>query len=323
MSGDDSAAVTAPPAAAEPLPVPAPAARLWLGFAFAIASAVGFACKAILAKLAYRTGVDATTVLGLRMGFSLPAYLLLAWLGAQRRTRRLTSRAWAEVAALGLLGYYLASYLDFVGLTRISAGLERLILFLYPSIVVVLAALRNGRRVRAREWQAMALGYAGIACVFAADSGKSPHGAAAWLGVLAVFASSLAYSAYLVFAERVVAQLGSLYFTGLAMSFACLFSVTHFALVTESVAAIPGTAVYLCALMALFATVVPTWMLAEAVHRIGSGRAALCGMVGPVLTVALEVLVLGEHASWADAVGTALVIGSVVLLTRDVRRSRL
>lgn len=323
MRRDTGAAGAAAPAEAAVLGASArwsePSAKVWVGFAFAVASAVGFAFKAILAKLAYRTGVNATTVLGLRMGFSFPAYLALAWLGAKKQPRQLSLRAWSVVAILGLLGYYLASYLDFVGLTRISAGLERLILFLYPSMVVVLAALRSGRKVRVREWQSMLLGYAGIACVFFTDTGRGPHGSAAWLGVLAVFASSLSYAAYLVYAERVVAELGSLRFTGLAMSFACVFSISHFFLAAPSFSAIPGTAVYLCLCMALFSTVVPTWLLTEAVRRIGSGRAALCGMIGPVLTVGLEVLLLGEQASWADALGTVLVIASVVLLTRDRR----
>lgn len=296
--------------------LPPASARRWVGFALAIAAAFAFSCKAILAKLAFRAGADASMVLGLRMAFALPVYLVLAWIGLRRAPSQvLSGRQWLQVAVLGLLGYYLASYLDFLGLARISAGLERLILFLYPSIVVVLAALRQHKPVSGREWQSMALGYAGIACVFLADGARAPQGSAAWLGVLAVFGSSIVYSLHLVFAEGAVRQLGSLRFTGLAMSFACLFSLTHFALTTR-MTAIPGGAVYLCALMAYFSTVLPTLMLAEAVKRIGSGRTALCGMIGPVTTVALEVVLLGETASWSDAFGTLLVIASVVLLTR-------
>jgi drug/metabolite transporter (DMT)-like permease len=165
----------------------------------------------------------------------------------------------------------------------------------------------------------MLLGYAGLACIFLADTGRAPQSRAAWLGVLAVFASSIAYSAYLVLAERVVVQLGSLRFTGLAMSFACLFSLTHFFVLgrAHGHTPLPAAAVYACAVMALFSTVLPTWLLAEAVRRVGAGSAALCGMIGPVTTVALEVALLGEHATLADALGTSLVIMSVVLLTRE------
>jgi len=305
---------------AEPVNAPAETSpsRAWVGITFALLSAIALSWKAIFAKLAYRAGVDATTVLGLRMAFSLPAFLWLAWLGARRQPLALSRRDWIAVATLGLVGYYVASYLDFIGLTRISAGLERLILFLYPSIVVVLAATLARRRIAAREWQAMLLGYGGIAFVFAGDASRSPHGSAAWIGVGFVFASSIAYAAYLVFAERFMIRLGSIRFTGLAMSFACLFGLLQLVIVSVAQArtAPPLDAVLICALMAYVSTVVPTLLLSEAVRRIGSGRAALYGMVGPVATVGLEVVLLGEHAGWQDAVGTALVIGSVVLLTR-------
>jgi drug/metabolite transporter (DMT)-like permease len=291
-----------------------PAYAPWVGFAFAITAAVGFSCKAILAKLAYRTGVDALTVLGLRMLFSLPAYLGMAWIGGQRSPQPLTAARQLQVAGLGVLGYYIASYLDFVGLTRISAGLERLILFLYPTIVLLLSALVYKRRIEAREWQAMVLGYAGIACVFVGDTRAA--GSGALVGMLSVFGSCVAYSMYLVFAEGAVQKLGSLRFTGLAMSAACVVSLATFLLVGRSLSSIPVAAMFLCATMALFSTVLPTWLQAEAVRRIGAGRAALCGMIGPVTTVVLEVMVLGEEARLADAAGTALVIVSVLWLTR-------
>jgi drug/metabolite transporter (DMT)-like permease len=192
-----------------------------------------------------------------------------------------------------------------------------LILFLYPSIVLVFAALRSRRRIAAREWQAMALGYLGIACVFAGDAGHATRADAAVLGALCVFASSVAYSGYLVLAEGVVTELGSVRFTGLAMCSACLVSISHFALTAPAVTQISARALGLCAMMACFSTVLPTWLLSEAVRRIGAGRAALCGMIGPVTTVVLEVLLLGETARLTDALGTALVIASVVRLTRS------
>jgi drug/metabolite transporter (DMT)-like permease len=220
------------------------------------------------------------------------------------------------IAGLGVFGYYLASYLDFFALTRISAGLERLILFLYPSLVVLLVALRDRRRIGTRELQALVLGYAGIVCVFVSDSGRAPQGSAAWFGVLAVFASTITYSLYLVGAERVLAKVGSLLFTGVAMTCACVASLTVFFVSGHDLTHIPARAIYLCALMAAFSTVGPTWLLTEAMRRIGPGRAALCGMLGPVTTVGLEVLLLGETAGWSDLLGTALVLGSVWLLTR-------
>lgn len=293
-----------------------PASRAWVGVAAALGSAIAFSWKAILAKLAYRTGVDATTVVGMRMLFALPAYLGLARAGARRRPLTLTRRDLGSVASLGLLGYYVGSYLDFLGLTRISAGLERLILFLHPSIVVVLAAYVRRRRVSGREWQAMALGYLGVASVVAGDLGSSPHSGEQWFGASCVFASSIAYASYLVFAEPFVIRLGSMRFTGLAMSCACVFSLLPLAVTAWGSPPPPAEAIWFCFLMAVFATVIPTLLLNEAVRRIGPGRAALCGMVGPVATVGLEVTLLGEAAHWTDALGTALVISSVALLTR-------
>lgn len=293
------------------------APRPWVGYAFALASAVGFSWKAVLAKLAFRAGVDATTVLGLRMAFALPAYLVMVWFGFRARKRALALGDWLRLAGLGFIGYYLASYLDFIGLMRISAGLERLILFLYPSIVVVFGALRDRRAVRSRELQSMLLGYLGITCVFLGDAGRGPSSGAAWLGVLAVFASSIAYSAYLVLAEPLVVRLGSVLFTGVAMTFATLFGVSQFLVSTPQITHLPIDAVYYCALMAVFSTVLPAWSLTEAMRRIGSGRAALCGMLGPITTVGLEVALLGEHAGLSDLLGTVLVIGSVAWLTRE------
>ena len=291
----------------------------WLGLACGLGAALGFSWKAILAKLAYRTGVDATTVLGLRMAFALPAYLGMAFVGMRQRPSVLALRDWLHLAVLGVLGYYLSSYLDFIGLTRISAGLERLILFLYPSIVLVMAALRDRRAIRRQELSALALGYTGIACVFMSDFGEAPIAAGARLGALSVFAGSLVYSGYLVFSETLLARLGSLLFTGLALSFSCVFSLLHFALTNRDVVHLPGRAVQLCAAMALFSTVLPTWLLSEAIRRIGSSTAAQCGMIGPVMTVGLEVVLLGETAGWPELVGTALVLVSVALATRAKR----
>ena len=157
------------------------------GLLCAVLAAVGFSGKAILVKLAYRYGVDAETLLALRMAFSLPFFLGMAWIGVGRAASPLTPRDWGWLCRLGLLGYYLASYLDFLGLRYISAGLERLILFVYPTLVVLLAALWLGQPLTRRMLGALALCYAGIALALAHDlrlAGAARRGtsrsAAAW-----------------------------------------------------------------------------------------------------------------------------------------------
>jgi drug/metabolite transporter (DMT)-like permease len=289
--------------------------------ALALLSAIGFSWKAILAKLAYRTGVGPMTVVGLRMAFSLPAYAGLAWIGRQQSPSPLSRRDYVEVAVLALGGFYIATFLDFLGLTYISAGLERLILFLHPAIVVAIAARLHGRRITRREALAMLLGYGGIAFVFLGDAGGG-RSSGAWIGALAVLAGSVAYAAYLAFSESVVARLGATRFTGLSMTIASVAGVVQFA-ATRAVSpeTIPMKAVWLCAAIAAFATVVPTWLLNQAIRRIGSGRAALLGMSGPIATMVLETVVLGEPASAADVAGTACALVGIVLLTTERPRA--
>jgi drug/metabolite transporter (DMT)-like permease len=287
----------------------------WIGITFALLSAVLFSAKAILAKLAYRTGVPPSMVIGLRMAFSLPVYVVLSWVGSRRAPTRPTRRQLAQVATLSLAGYYVATYLDFVGLTLISAGLERVILFLHPAIVVLIASRLHARPIARREVLAMLLGYAGIALVFSSEL-HGVHGAHAMAGALVVLVSSIAYAAYLAFSESVAKSLGTTRFTGLTMTLACVVGVAQSVVSFSGDAhALPRDAIWLCAGIAAFATVIPTWLLNEAIQRLGAGRASLLGMSGPVVTMVLEAVVLGEPASSLDLLGTACAMAGVFALT--------
>jgi drug/metabolite transporter (DMT)-like permease len=290
------------------------ARRLWQGVALATAGAIAFSGKAILAKLMYRHGVDAVQVLFWRMALALPLFLALAW-WAGRGKPAFTRRDWLAIVGLGFCGYYLASLLDFMGLMYVTASLERLILYLNPTLVLLLSVLLLGKRVSARQMIASAIGYAGVLLVFGQELGF--QGANVALGSALVFGSALAYALYLVASGEVVQRLGALRLTGAATSVACLFAIVQlFVLRPASAVIVPEPVVWLSLLNALFTTFAPVLMVMMAIERIGATLASQCGMVGPMSTIVLGVLLLGEPFTGWVVVGTALVLLGVWLLAR-------
>ena len=286
-----------------------------LGIAFAALAAIGFSAKAILVKLAYLEAVDAVTLLALRMVFSVPFFVAAAlWSGTRRHGVPLAGLDWLAVLGLGLIGYYLSSLADFSGLQYISAGLERLILFLYPTIVVLLSAALSRRPVRRREMVALALSYAGIGLVFLHDMGAKQG--AIVLGAGLVFASTLTYSVYLVGAGHFIARIGATRFTAYAMVVASTAVLVQFAATHPMGALHQPLRVYELGLaMALFSTVLPVFMLSAGIRLIGSGQTSLIGSIGPVATIFLAHLVLGETVSALQIAGSALVLGGVLIIT--------
>ncbi len=292
-----------------------------IGASFCFASAVCFSFKSILIKFAYAYHVDASTLLTLRMGFALPFFLAMAaWSGRRPLRKQLNHRQWAAILALGFSGYYLAAYLDFLGLQYISAGLERLTLFLYPTVVVVLSALIFKRRISAQQTIALALSYAGIVLVFAETSSMSAEGRTFWIGTGLVFGSAVLYSFYLIFSAEMVVTIGPVRFTAYAMSVACLLTFLQFALTHSMHALILPLPVYwLGFVMATLSTVLPAWLMSEGLRRIGANQAALVGSIGPVVTIVLGYLFLNEPMSWLQVFGAALVLAGVTLVS--VKRS--
>ena len=284
------------------------------GLALAAAGAIAFSGKAILAKLMYRHGVDAVTVVMWRMLLALPMFLALAW-WAGRGKAPLTRRDWAAVWGLGLSGYYAASMLDFAGLQYISASLERLILYLGPTVVMAISVFWFKRHVTPRQWLAAAVSYSGALGGFGHElQGQGPH---AGLGAALVFGSAVSYSIYLVASGEVVQRLGSMRLTGLATSAACVLCLLHFAVFKPwSAAVVPAPVVALSALNAVACTFAPVLMVMMAIERIGSALAAQVGMIGPLSTIALGVWLLGEPFTPLLLVGTALVLTGVWLLAR-------
>jgi drug/metabolite transporter (DMT)-like permease len=286
------------------------------GVVLAVVAALGFSFKAILIKLAYPYGVDPVTLLALRMAFALPVFL---WVGftSSKNAPALSRRDWLTVAALGALGYYGASILDFLGLKYISAGLERLILFTYPTLTLLLGVVLHGRAITRREGLALALCYAGIAAAFVHDLQFAGDTSAVWIGGGFVFASSVSYALYLSGSAGMIAKLGAARFTALAMLVSTAATGGHF-LATQPLTALvqPWQVYALGAAMGLFCTVVPVFAQSAAIRRVGSGQAALVGMVGPLLTIVFAWFLLDEGFSTAQMIGVVLVIAGVAAVSR-------
>ena len=285
------------------------------GLALAAFGAIAFSGKAIIVKLAYRHGVDAVTLIMYRMLFALPLFAALAWWGGRGR-EPLMPRDWVAAFGLGFCGYYLASYLDFAGLQFVSASLERLVLYLNPTLVLLLSWLLFRKRVKAAQLSAMALSYAGIALVFGHE--LKIEGADVALGAALVFGSALSYAVYLVYSGQVVSRIGSLRLTGLATSVACVLCIAQFLVLRPlSAASVPEPVIWLSLLNATACTLLPVLAVMMAVERVGATLAAQVGMIGPLSTIAMGVLILGEAMNAWIGAGTVLVIAGVWLLARN------
>lgn len=291
----------------------------WIGPLCAVIGVLGFSFKAILIKLAYAwSPIDAVTLLALRMIYAAPMFAVMAALARRNpRAQPLSRRDWLALTWLGFIGYYLSSLLDFLGLQYITASLERLVLFLYPTIVVVLSALFLGKPITRKAVGALLLCYAGIGLVFWHDLEVTGDPAATLFGGALVFASALGYAIYLVGAGGVIARLGSVRFISLAMLISAAFVIAQFLLMRPgSALAVPFSVQLLTLAMAIFSTVLPTWLIAESIRRVGANTASLVGSLGPVFTIGLGALILGESIHPIQLAGAALVLIGVVLVSR-------
>ena len=284
------------------------------GLILAGLGAVAFSGKAIIVKLAYRYGVDAVTLIMFRMLFALPLFLLLAW-WAGRGKPALTWRDARSVLGLGFCGYYLASFLDFAGLHYISASLERLILYLNPTLVLGLGAFLFHKKVTRPQILALAVSYCGVLCVFGRE--MSLQGEDVPLGATLVFGSAVSYAVYLSYSGEEVKRLGALRLTGLASSVACLICIAQFLVLRPiSSMAVAAPVLWLSVLNATLCTFAPVLMVMMAIERIGSSLTAQAGTVGPLSTILLAVIFLGERFTAWVAMGTVLVLAGIWLLTK-------
>ncbi len=298
--------------------------RAW-GIAFAVAGVIAFSFRPIWIKLAYGvptfTGhpVSPVTLLFLRMVLSLPFFAVIAFL-LRNNEPRLTGRDWWAIAGLGFVGYYLASFLDFVGLQYVDAGIGRLILFLYPTLVLLLSFLFLRRRPARRELLAFVVCYSGIAFVLSERIGGGVQGQFFVLGALLVFGSALCYAVYLVAGTQMVKRIGSMRFTAYTMVVSTLPAVAQF-FILEPVSALelPAAVWWYAIIMATFSTVLPVFLQSEALQRIGPNHFALIGAIGPVATAVAGALGLEEPFAPLQMLGAALVIAGVLLVS--IKRS--
>lgn len=285
------------------------------GIGLALIGALGFSLKAIFVKLAYPYGVDAITLLALRMGFSLPFFL---WVGlaGQRAADHLTRDDWTKLVVLGCLGYYGASILDFMGLQYISAGLERLILFTYPTLTILIGVFFQGKPFTRREFIAVALCYAGIGFAFIHDLGLGDTRSVLIGGAL-VFGSSISYALYISGSAPMISHLGAMRFSALATLVSSAVTLLHFSVSQPFSAFIQPLPVYGWGLaMAIFATVIPVFAQSAAIRHLGAGRASLVGMVGPILTIGFGWWLLDEAISLEQMIGAGLVVIGILIVSR-------
>ncbi|ARK13521.2 DMT family transporter [Fibrella sp. ES10-3-2-2] len=293
-----------------------PRVRYWIGAVCVFVAAFCFALKGVMIKLAYHYGVDALSLLTLRMLFALPFYAgTLFWLSQRLPPAPMTPKHWGLVAILGVTGYYAASYFNFLGLVYIDASLERILLFTYPTFVLLMNVFLLKNRVTMLQWMALALTYSGIMLAFLPHlTGGSPP-KAVWLGTFWVVLSGLVYAVYLVGSDPMIARLGSQRYTCYAMLAATVPTVLHRVLIKGGDLSIFLTPVYIIGFaMALLNTVIPTFLIAEGIKRVGSGNTSIIGSIGPVFTIVLASVLLNEHISIYQLVGTAFVLAGVLLI---------
>jgi drug/metabolite transporter (DMT)-like permease len=285
-----------------------------IGLSIAVVGAVLFSTKAIVAKLIYRYPVDAVTLIAFRMIFSLPFFAAIAcW--KMRTEAPLTRREKGQIVILGLIGYYLSSFLDFLGLQYITAGLERLILFLTPSFVLLISVFLLKRKITVLEWSALGISYLGTVLVFIHDARIGGNNVV--VGGLFVLGSAMSYAVYLLSSGELVKRVGSMRLVAYAMCVSSVACILQFFVLRPVSLLIQPMPVYgLSMINAFFCTVLPVFLTMIAVQRIGAPTASQAGMIGPVSTLFLGALVLGEPITGIQLAGTALVICGIYLLSQ-------
>lgn len=291
-----------------------------LGSLFALAAAFLFSTKAIFIKQAYALSplVDGTVLMALRMGSALPFFLLICWLN-RHHNRNIATRDWILLVIAGLIGYYLSSWLDFAGLMYISASLERIILFLYPTLTVIATSVIYKHKLSLKTICAIALSYGGTVIVMLQEQSTVPHESNFWLGISLVFASAISFACYLLLTSGLIQKFGSWNYTGLALSIACMGTLVHFAMVTPNpvdlLSQLPPTILWYGIALGLLVTVLPTILIAQSISRLGAAQSAMIGSIGPILTILLAVALLGEHMNAIQWIGCVLNIIGVMMIT--------
>jgi drug/metabolite transporter (DMT)-like permease len=288
------------------------------GFLITFLGAILFSTKAIMVKKAFaNVKVDAVTLLTLRMAFSLPFYLIAAfWVSRQAGNVQMTRRQWVITIVLGLFGYYLSSLFDFIGLQYISAGLERLILFLYPTFAVLINLFFFGQIIAKNQWVALLLTYLGIGIAFFGEVRLEADNPGFWWGSLCVAICSVTYAIYIAGSGKIIPHIGSNQFTAYAMLSATVGVFLHYIVTKGSFSSMfSASTLPYGLLLAIFATVIPSFLIAAGMKRIGSNNVAIISSIGPVSTILQAHFILGEAIFTEQLIGTGLVIIGILLLS--------
>jgi drug/metabolite transporter (DMT)-like permease len=289
------------------------------GIFIALAGAICFSTKAIFVKLAYRdTSIDAVSLLALRMLFSLPFFLISAFLSSQKTENiKFTTSQWIGVAFVGCLGYYVSSLLDFLGLQYVSAGIERLILFIYPTLVLLISFLFYKVRINIFQWLAIAVTYAGLLLAFWGEAHFNADDQDFLKGAILIFACAITYAIYIVGSGRLIPAVGASKFNSYAMSFACVAVIIHFLAVNDnSLLSLQSDVYYYSLAMALIGTVIPSYLVTQGIKRIGSENAAIVGSVGPVSTIIQAFIFLHEPIVLLQIIGTGFILFGIFMISR-------
>ena len=299
--------------------------RTQLGSLFAVCAAFLFSTKAIFIKQTYALSplVDGTVLMALRMASALPFFLLICWL-SRHQSKNLSSKDWGLLILAGLIGYYLASWLDFAGLMYISASLERIILFLYPTMTVLASSIIYKQRLSFKSLFAILLSYGGTVIVMLQEQSNIPHQSNFWLGASLVFASAVAFASYLLLTPRLIQKFGSWNFTGLALSIACIGTLTHYLIAIPNpiglLAQLPSAVIWYGVGLGFMVTVLPTVLLMQSIERLGASQSAMIASIGPILTIILATFFLGEKMNAIQWFGCGLNIVGVMMITLSKKK---
>lgn len=287
------------------------------GFGLAFLGAILFSSKAVFIKLAYQYEVDPVTLLSLRMLFSLPFFVgTLFFQSYEEEKKTFKWKHWLGFASCAIMGYYLASLMDFIGLQYLTASLERVLLFIYPTFVILLSALFLRKKITLVQLAALAITYTGILIIFY-EKLHINWDTMLIIGALWVIGAAITYAGYMVGSEFYMRKMGSVKFTALAMTIACSTVVFHYSAVngTPEIFQLPWPVYGYVMLIAIFATVIPSFLISEAISRVGAGSVSIVSSIGPVSTMVLAYILLAERYTFWQIVGTLVVIGGILLIT--------
>ncbi len=294
------------------------------GIALAVIGSLLFSTKAVFVKLAYLYPVDTVSLLTIRMLTALPVYIFILLMSKKAGFGTLQKRHWAGIVVSAFLGYYSASFLDFWGLQFVDASIERLILFTYPTFIVLILRIFYRELMTRKVLFALLLSYVGLVWVFSPQFGSFSISREFWLGAGAILLCAICYAVYMVISQRLIPRFGTSRYTSIVMILACTFVIFHY------LGTMPVNHFFSLDLpvygygvaMGILATVLPSYLINFAIQRIGAGKTAIIASVGPISTITLAYLFLGERLVWQQWIGAVFIVWSVTVISLERKKKR-